>query len=63
VHFSGWSVRRGPTEKLGSAWGTLVGVEDVAAALKKQTFWNACAASATGVAALLQAVAGLTAPG
>ena len=52
-----------PTDKLGSAWGTLVGVEDVAAAFRRQTFWNACAASATGVAALLQAVAGFTAPG
>ena len=41
-----------PTGKQGSAWGTLVGVEYVAAALKKQTFWNACAAGATGVAAL-----------
>jgi hypothetical protein len=46
---------RMPTEKLGSAWGTLVGVEDIAAALKRQTFWNAFAVGATGVAALLQA--------
>jgi hypothetical protein len=43
-----------PTEKLGSAFGTLVGVEEIAAAFKRQTFWNACAASATGAAALLQ---------
>jgi hypothetical protein len=52
-----------PTEKLGSGFGTLVGVEDVAAAFKRQTLWNACAATATGVAALLQVAAGLTAPG
>lgn len=48
-----------PTEKLGSAWGTLVGLEDVAAALARQTFWNACAAGAAGVAALSQAIATL----
>jgi hypothetical protein len=52
-----------PTEKLGSGFGTLVGLADVTAALKKQALWNASAAIATGLAALLQVIAGLTAKG
>jgi hypothetical protein len=51
------AIVRVPIEKLGSAFGTLVGIEDVKAGLKRQTFWNACAAAATGAAALFQALA------
>jgi hypothetical protein len=55
------SVLRVPIEKLGSGFGRLVGLEDVRAGLKRQTFWNACAAVATGAAALFQAIAMLPA--
>ncbi len=40
-----------------SGWGLLVGVEDMSAAFKKQGYWTAAAAAATGAAALLQAFA------
>lgn len=55
------SILRIPIEKLGSGFGTLVGLEDVRAGLKRRTFWNACAAVATGAAALFQAIATLPA--
>jgi hypothetical protein len=55
------SILRVPIEKLGSAYGTLVGLDDVKVGLKKQAFWNACAAVATGAAAFFQAIAMLSA--
>jgi hypothetical protein len=56
------AVLRVPIEKLGSGFGALVGLDDVKAGLKRQTFWNACAATATGVAALFQSLAMLSGP-
>ena len=55
------SILRIPIEKLGSGYGTLVGLEDVKAGIRRQTFWNACAAVATGAAALFQGIAMLSA--
>jgi hypothetical protein len=51
------AVLRVPVDKLGSGYGGLVGLDDVKAGLKRQTFWNACAAVSTGAAALFQALA------
>jgi hypothetical protein len=51
-----------PLDKLGSGFGALVGVTEVVIAMTRQTWWNARAAALTGAAALLQAIAGLTAP-
>ena len=53
---------RVPTERLGSGFGALVGVDVVAAELRRQTAWNSWAAGTAGAAALFQAVATLTAP-
>ncbi|MET3906249.1 hypothetical protein ABID59_000570 [Bradyrhizobium sp. S3.3.6] len=53
---------RVPTDKLGSGFGALVGMEDVAYGFKRQTFWNACAAGTAGLATLFQAITTLTAP-
>ena len=50
-----------PTE-IGSGWGAFVGVEEMTAGFKKQTFWNGWAALATAAAAALQAAAMLVAP-
>ena len=45
-----------PTD-IGSGYGTLVGVQEMTAGLKKQAIWNSYAAVATAVAAVLQAFA------
>ena len=45
-----------PINKIGSAWGTLVGVKEATAAFKLAATWNARAAMATGIAVLFQAL-------
>ncbi|MGA8157186.1 MAG: hypothetical protein WB822_13470 [Rhodoplanes sp.] len=50
------AVMRVPIEKLGSGFGTVVGLDEIKTALKRQAFWNTCAATATGAAALFQAL-------
>jgi hypothetical protein len=42
---------------IGSAYGTLVGVEAMTAGLQRQANWNTYAAAATALAAVLQASA------
>jgi hypothetical protein len=46
-----------PIEKIQSAFGTLVGIEEVTTAFQRAASWNSRAAAATGLAVLLQAVA------
>ena len=45
-----------PIEKIQSAWGTLVGVEEVTAGFKKAAIWNEWASIMTGVSILFQAL-------
>jgi hypothetical protein len=45
-----------PIDKIKSAYGSLVGVEEAKAALREAASWNAWAATATAIAALFQAL-------
>lgn len=47
------SIIRVPTDIKSGYGGPLVGVEEMSAAFRKQGFWNAAAAAATGAAVLL----------